>query len=151
MPSFNQPGRCRRTCRSRGSGSPDHPQNSGNWKRIPECFLGIPSHWVECFSDVSRSYFTGTRLRRVPTIASSYNKRSCLHYQHRCRLGSWIMHWWTVFFDRVSRKSRCRLCRCHWWCVTLLLSRCHLCKLPIDPFATVRYNSWITSLPRPVN
>ena len=114
-------------------------QNSGNWKRIPECFLGISSLWVLCFSVVSRSYFAGTRLRRVPTIASSRNKRSCLHFQHRCRLGSWIVYWRTISFDCLSLQSGCRLCPCHWGCVTLLLSGYHLCKLPIDPFATVRY------------
>ena len=151
LPSSNQPGRRRCPCRSRGSCSPHHAQNPGNWKRIPECFLGISSFWVVCFSDVSRSYFTGTRLRCVPTIASSRDKRSSLHFQHRYRLGNWIVHRWTVFFDCISLKSRCRLCRCHWCCVTLLLFGCYLCELPFDPFATVRYKTWITSLLQKIN
>ena len=58
---------------------------------------------------LERVYAVFRPLRHCVTSAQSN-----LHFQHRYRLSSWIVHWWTVFFDCISLQSGYRLCRCRW-------------------------------------
>ena len=102
------------TRRSRRSCSPSDSQNSQNCYQVFDCLMVRSSLWYVHVGNVSRCFIAGTRLRRVLATASSrnkVNKRSSLHYQHRYRLGNWVIHHRTLFVNSISRKCGYHLCR----------------------------------------
>ena len=111
LPSSDQPGRRWSTRRSRRSCSHSDLQNSENWYHILPYMVVSSSLWFVRVGDVSRSYFSWTRLRRALATASSGNKLSSLLFKHRYSLGNWVMHHRTIFAILSLHQAKHSYCR----------------------------------------